>query len=212
MKNLNRVHNLTGQKFGKLTVIGLDEKQQTRKTYWICECECGNITSARSDSLLCGAIISCGCMKKKQDRINLTANHSHKQSKTRLYCIWQGMKQRCNNIHDAKYCNYGGRGITVCEEWNNSFLPFFEWAKGNGYADNLTIDRIDTNGNYCPENCRWASTEEQNNNRTTNIKITIGNTTKTLKQWCDIFCLNYSTIEARYKANGFISIDELFNK
>lgn len=210
MKNLNRTNNLIGRKFGRLTVIGIDDRG-TRKTYWVCQCDCGNIKSARSDSLQCGAIKSCGCMKKEQDRVNLTANHIHKQSGTRIYEIWQGLKGRCNNIHDTRYDRYGGRGIFVCEEWEHDFEAFYKWALSNGYKDSLTIDRIDNDGNYCPENCRWATVKEQCNNRETTIKITIGNATKSLSEWCEIFELDYSTTIQKYHRNGFISIDELFN-
>lgn len=211
MKNLFRCHDLTGKKFGKLTVIGLDESRQTRKTYWICQCECGGIKSARSDSLLCGAIKSCGCMKKEQDKLNLTANHSHKQSGTRLYKIWQGMKKRCNDKNTACYDRYGGRGIKVCEEWNNSFEPFFEWAMNNGYSEELAIDRIDNNGNYEPNNCKWSTNQEQCNNRRSNIKITIGNATKTLTEWCNIFEVDYNTVFSRYQRYPDQTIEELFS-
>lgn len=100
----------------------------------------------------------------------------------------------------------------MCDEWKNDFVKFFEWAMSNGYSENLTIDRIDNDKNYEPDNCRWADAETQCNNRGTNINITIGNATKTLTQWCEIFELKYTTVIARYHANGFISIDELFNK
>ena len=209
MKNIKRCHDLTGQKFGRLTVVGLDDKN-TRKTYWICQCECGGIKSARSDSLLCGAIKSCGCMKKEQDRINLEANHSHKQSGTRIYHIWQGMKARCYNVNDSHFHRYGGRGIVVCEEWKYSFQAFYEWAINNGYSEDLTIDRINNDGNYEPSNCRWATPKEQANNRNTNIYITIGNETKTLLYWCNMFKIDYRTVLARYWRSPNVTLDELF--
>lgn len=211
MKNIKKVNDLTGKKFGKLEVISLADTN-TRKTYWVCKCECGNLKNVRSDSLICGAIQSCGCLKKKQDLINLTSNHSHKQSKTRLYQTWQGMKARCYNKHNSRYHRYGGKGITVCDEWKNDFISFCNWANENGYSNKLTIDRIDNNKNYSPENCRWVDTKTQCNNRDTNIKITIGNATKTLTEWCEIFMLDYKKIYARYYRNEFISIDELFNR
>lgn len=211
MKNKNKVHDLTGEKFGKLEVIGIADTG-TRKTYWLCKCECGNYKNVRSDSLICGAIKSCGCLKKQQDKINLTANHSHKQSGTRLYQIWQGIKKRCYNKHDTRYHRYGGRGITVCNEWQKDFMNFYKWAINSGYSDGLTIDRIDNDKNYTPENCRWVDIKTQCNNRSTNIKITIGNAEKTLTEWCNIFELDYRKIFARYKRNEFISVDELFNR
>lgn len=205
-------NDLTGKKFGRLTVIGLDDERSSRRTYFWCKCDCGNIKSVRSDSLLSGKIRSCGCLKKEQDRINLEANHSHKMSGTRIYYIWQGMKKRCYNPHDARYDRYGGRGITVCDEWKTDFSAFYNWAMKNGYSEELTIDRIDNDKGYIPENCRWATEKEQDNNRSTNIKIKIGNSERTLMEWCEIFKLDYRKINARYKRNGFISIDNLFNR
>lgn len=203
--------DLTGQRFGRLTVIGVDDRN-TRKTYFYCQCDCGNVKSVRSDSLVCGAIRSCGCMKKEQDRINLEANHSHKMSKTRPYNIWQDMKGRCYNSHNPRYDRYGGRGITVCDEWKEDFNAFYEWAVQNGYSDDLTIDRIDNDKGYSPDNCRWATQEEQARNRKSNIKITIGNATKTLKEWCEIFELDYRKINMRYRRNNYRGIDDLFNR
>ena len=204
--------DLTGQRFGRLTVIGLDTERSTKKTYWICQCDCGNVKSARSDCLKSGAIVSCGCRKKEQDKQNLTKHYSHMQSGTRLYETWQGMKKRCYNDHDSRYANYGGRGIKVCDEWKNDFAAFYEWALNNGYSENLTIDRINVDGDYEPNNCRWADRKTQCNNRTSNIKIKIGNATKSMQEWCEIFELDPKKIRARYNRNGFISIDELFNR
>lgn len=211
MKDKSKVHNLTGQKFGLLTVIGLAETE-TRKTYWVCKCDCGNMKTVRSDSLLCGAIKSCGCIKRKQDEVNLTKNHRHKMSGTRIYSEWQGMKGRCYNKGSARYADWGGRGIKVCEQWRNSFESFYTWAMANGYQDNLTIDRIDNNGNYCPENCRWVGQQEQCRNRRSNINITIGNSTRTLMEWCEIFQVDYTNVNARYHRNKNATIDYLFNR
>lgn len=211
MKDKSKVHDLTGQKFGLLTVIGLAETD-TRKTYWVCKCDCGNMKTVRSDSLLCGAIKSCGCIKRKQDEVNLTKNHRHKMSGTRIYLEWQGMKSRCYNKGSARYADWGGRGIEVCEQWRNSFESFYTWAMANGYQDNLTIDRIDNNGNYCPENCRWVGQQEQCRNRRSNINITIGNSTRTLMEWCEIFQVDYTNVNARYHRNKNATIDYLFNR
>ena len=211
MKDKSKVHDLTGQKFGLLTVIGLAETD-TRKTYWVCKCDCGNMKTVRSDSLLCGAIKSCGCIKRKQDEVNLTKNHRHKMSGTRIYSEWQGMKGRCYNKGSARYADWGGRGIEVCEQWRNSFESFYTWAMANGYQDNLTIDRIDNNGNYCPENCRWVRQQEQCRNRRSNINITIGNSTRTLMEWCEIFQVDYTNVNARYHRNKNATIDYLFNR
>jgi hypothetical protein len=211
MKDKSKIKDLTGQKYGLLTVIGLKDTD-TRKTYWVCQCECGNIKEVRSDSLLCGAIKSCGCLKRAQDKVNLTKNHRHKMSGTRLYSEWQGMKGRCYNPHDPRYDRWGGRGITVCDEWRDSFEAFYEWSMSHGYAEDLTIDRIDNDMGYAPDNCRWATQIEQSRNRSSNINIRIGNSTRTLTEWCEIFQVDYKNVLSRYHRNGFIGIDDLFNR
>ena len=122
------------------------------------------------------------------------------------------MKGRCYNSHDPRYDRWGGRGIKVCDEWKESFEAFYSWALSSGYNDDLTIDRIDNDGDYTPENCRWATQKEQSRNRSTNINFTIGNSTRTLTEWCEIFNLDFKTVNARYQRNGFIGIDELFNR
>ena len=119
MKDMKRIKDLTGQKFGKLTVIGLKDTE-SRKTYWYCECECGNIKAVRSDSLLCGAIKSCGCLKKEQDKINL-GRTTHNLHSSKSYHLLQGIKSRCYNINNTSYANYGGRGIAMCNEWKDDF-------------------------------------------------------------------------------------------
>ena len=208
MKNVK--NDLTGRRFGRLSVIGVDDRG-TRKTYFWCKCDCGTVKSIRGDGLLSGSIVSCGCKKREQDRINLEANHKHKMSHTRPYEIWQGIKGRCYNKNDVRYSRYGGRGITVCEEWREDFSSFYKWALANGYRDDLTIDRIDNDKGYSPDNCRWADQETQSRNRASNVFIRIGNATKTLTEWCEIFELEYKTVYARYRRNGFIGINELFN-
>ena len=204
------VNDLTGKRFGRLTVIGVEDNGK-RQTYYACQCDCGNVKVIRADALVGGCTVSCGCKKKEQDRINLTANHSHKMSGTRLYNIWSGLKGRCNNPNDPRYDRYGGRGISVCDEWNTSFQSFYDWAISNGYSEELTIDRIDNDGNYEPSNCRWSTNKEQCNNRATNINIKIGNATKTLTEWCEIFDVDVARTMARYHRDEFITIDRLFN-
>ena len=165
--------DITGQVFGKLTVIEFSRnvKSGTRdRKYWLCKCECGNTKEIRTDSLTSGNVSSCGCLRDKQAVINVQKNHRHKLSYTRVYGIWQNMKDRCQNPENKSYVRYGGRGIKVCDEW---LVPdnFFEWALNNGYRDDLTIDRIDNDGNYEPTNCRWTTNKEQSRNRRSNIMI-----------------------------------------
>lgn len=215
-KNLNKVRDLTGQRFGRLVVIGIDERN-TKKTYWNCLCDCGNIKSVRSDSLQCGAIKSCGCLKREQDKANLVSEQVKKSRKfgepyghLRIHNIWANMKSRCFNMSDKRYPDYGGRGITICEEWKNDFMAFYHWSMVSGYDDSLTIDRIDNSKGYFPSNCRWASAKEQSRNRRSNINIKIGNVTKTLTEWCEVFDLPYAKVHARYIRNEAISLEDLF--
>ena len=202
-------NDLTGKRFGRLVVVGIDDRP-SRKTYYICKCDCGNMKVIRSDALTAGRTTSCGCRKQEQDQKNLD-RQTHGMSHTRLHNIWLGMKSRCYDIHNPRYHRYGGRGIVVCDEWKTDFVSFYNWAMSNGYSDDLTIDRIDNNKSYCPKNCRWATSEIQGRNRESNLNITIGKSTRTLTEWCEIFGLEYKTVYARFRRNGFIGIDELFN-
>ena len=174
---MSKFIDLTGQRFGGLTVIGFAKKSNDRQYMWKCRCDCGNEIVIRSHSLRSGNTRSCGCLQKET---NIKLRQTHGMTKTRLYNIWQSMKQRCSLPSASCYKYYGGRGITVCNEWQN-FEPFCEWALANGYADNLTIDRIDVNGNYEPNNCRWLTIQEQQNNTRRSHNITFNGITKTLK-------------------------------
>lgn len=156
-------YDLTGRRFGNLTVIKRSESKYGNRM-WECVCDCGNIIKASSSKLISGEYKSCGCMKK--ERLKPYQQGTHHMTNTRLYRIWNGMKNRCYVPSQTKYEQYGGRGITVCDEWKNSFENFYKWAMENGYRDDLSIDRIDGDGNYEPGNCRWADDSTQNKNRT----------------------------------------------
>lgn len=156
-----RAENLAGKQFGDLLVLKRAENSKNRKAQWFCKCKCGAETIVRSDHLKSGATKSCGCDK----------NIKHGLSKTRPYIIWRGIIARCYRTDNHDYADYGGRGIKVCDEWKDDFLSFNEWAMNNGYSDKLTIDRIDTNGNYEPSNCRWISSKKQALNRRNTILI-----------------------------------------
>lgn len=193
--------DLTGKRYGRLKVIGIAEKRISGKReryYWDCECDCGNHKKVRTDCLTSELVKSCGCMKKEQDRINLVANHRHKLSGTRIYREWQGMKRRCLKPNDKAYNNYGGRSITICDEWLDKPDKFFEWAFQNGYRDDLTIDRIDVNGNYEPSNCRWADIKTQCRNRRSNVYIDYKGKKITLIELSEITKLPYHTLSRRY--------------
>ena len=190
--------DLTGKRFGKLTVLKRVIKINSKKTYFLCKCECGKIKTIYRDDIVSGKTISCGCHKKEMARKLGKSTKTHGMTQTRLYHIWRGSRDRCQNKRSKDYKNYGGRGITICAEWEKSFESFYDWAMSHGYRDNLTIDRIDVNGNYCPENCRWADINTQSHNKRNNVNITINGETKCSTEWERILGISRHTVKKRY--------------
>ena len=196
-----KVLDLTGQKFNRLTVIKRVENKG-KNPMWLCRCDCGNETIVRGSHLTNNKIKSCGCYNKEVASKRLS---THLKSKTKLYKIWQNMKKRCYNEYSTHYQNYGGRGIKVCNEWLDDFMNFYNWAMANGYKEpkkshDITIDRINNNGNYEPSNCRWVDMKIQTNNRRHNHLITYKNETHTMSEWCDITGITKGALEYRLSA------------
>lgn len=189
--------DLTGQRFGRWTV--LEYAGYDNGVKWKCRCECGRVKIVRSDHLRYGKSTSCGCFKGEVTAKETAQKiRKHGMWNTRLYHIWQRMKQRCSPScpkHEKK--RYYERGIRVCEEWEKDFEKFKEWALQNGYADNLSIDRINNDGNYCPENCRWETNKNQSNNRSVTKYIEYNGEVRPMAIWSELMGIPYSTLQKR---------------
>ena len=197
--------NLTGEKFGRLTIIGVSRKVESgnrERYYWRCKCDCGNEKEVRTDCLTSGLVKSCGCLKKDQDKINLTKYHKHKLSHTKLWDTYYGMKSRCYDKTDKRYSDYGGRGIELCPEWLENFENFVSWSLENGFDDNLQIDRIDNDSGYSPQNCRWISIKENCRNRRSNVMIEYQGKMITLVELSEILNIPYKTAYSKYRKYG----------
>lgn len=166
----------------------------TGRSYWLCSCECGNIVEVNCNQLKQGKTKSCGCYHLEQVS---KAHVKHEKRNTKLYSVFASMKQRCYNKNNTRYKHYGGRGIKICDEWLNDFMTFYDWAMNNGYKEGLSIDRIDNNKGYSPNNCHWVTNKENVNNRRNTKYITYKGITKPLADWCDILKINYDTLYSR---------------
>jgi hypothetical protein len=207
---MSKLRNFTGEKIGRLTVIQRVPDERGR-ILWECKCDCGNTSYVTSDNLSTRHTKSCGCLLRER---SLEANVTHGGTHSRLYRLWAGMKRRCYNTNDISYPNYGGRGITVCEEWHD-FSNFRKWANESGYDESaprelFSLDRIDVNENYCSDNCRWVTIDDQKRNKRNTVYIEYKNQRHTAKEWSIKLDIPYKRIMDRiYK--GF-SPDKVLNR
>lgn len=197
-------NDITGQKFHMLTAISyVDSKTITRGARWLFKCDCGKEKVMPAANIIAGGTKTCGC-----SRIPHVTKHGF--HKTRLYRSFYGMHQRCENPKNTMYHLYGARGIKVCNEWN-TFDAFREWSLKNGYEESLSIDRIDSNGNYEPSNCKWSTTAEQARNRRTSIMIEWEGIVETMNYWSKKLGIDHATLHYRYHKKG-LRPPELFRK
>lgn len=205
--------DLTGQKFGRLEVMARAENSKLGQARWSCRCKCGSITVADSRNLRSGGTTSCGCYRQEKIKTGLNTTHGDCRGGkvSRLHRIWHGMKQRCYDKNYHAYNRYGGRGIGICCEWKDNFEAFRDWAMLHGYADNLSIDRKDVNGSYSPDNCRWATEKQQNNNQRSNVFYVLNGESKTLSEWADIYGIDYFFLWQRITRAG-MSLDEALTR
>lgn len=195
-----RHEDLTGRRFGYLTIVGEVERRGIQ-IMWKCKCDCGNYIVSPRNNLMNGHTKSCGC-KTKEMIGNATRVHGH--SKTRVWAIYSGMKARCYNENFPKYKDYGARGICICDEWLNDFMAFYNWSITHGYSDDLSIDRINVNGNYEPTNCRWATLEEQSYNKRNTLRLEFNGEEHSIKEWSEITGLSTDAIRSRLQRNWSI--------
>lgn len=185
-----------GQKYGMLTVVGMKTNHNGRLWYCVCDCGKSKEKPVSGYELRSGIRTNCGCMSN-----SWKSNRKHGQYNTKLYKVWSAMKHRCGNKNDPAFSNYGGRGITVCEEWME-FVPFMDWAHSSGYKTGLTIERINNDGNYEPKNCEWISKPKQSSNTRRCVFVTHKGQTMNLMQWSKELNMPYSRLQSRIK-NGW---------
>lgn len=191
--------DITGNKYGRLTVV-CENGKRGKNVLWLCRCDCGREINAIAYNLKNGHTQSCGCLQKEARSLS---HSTHKDSTSRLYRIWRHIKSRCLNPNVRHYQYYGGRGISICPEWENSYESFRAWALSNGYDPTLSIDRIDVNGNYESGNCRWTNAKVQANNKTSNRLIEYNGEIRTLSEWSQILGIAHITLSKRIDDYGW---------
>lgn len=194
---MSKALDLTNQTFGRLTVIKLHHVKNKYRRYWLCKCECGNETVVYVSNLTTGKTTSCGCYVRENIKNGIHMTHGLRNH--RLYGIWVNMKTRCYNSKSPKYKRYGGRGIKICDEWLDNFMNFYNWSMDHGYKDDLSIDRINNDGNYEPSNCRWTTAKEQASNKSTTNLITFNGKTQCVKAWTEELGFSKEALRERLK-------------
>ena len=192
-------NNITGQKFNRLTAIEMVGTNKHRHAVWMFKCDCGNITCAEAACVIRGGTKSCGCLNTEVRKSGDNRRKYQCKNET-LYKRWLSMKERCQNPNDDSYKKwYGSKGITVCDEWKNDFEAFQEWSLSNGFSEELSLDRIDPDGNYSPENCRWANSIQQANNKHNNRIIIVDDRKFTLTELSKEYPISTCTFYAKRK-------------
>lgn len=187
---MGKLIDLTGQRFGRLVVLARAENKGSN-VQWLCKCDCGRETTVFGCHLKAGNTLSCGCLHKE---VTSNIHSTHRRTNSQLYHIWESMKSRCNNPNNKSYKNYGGRGITICSDWESSFEIFYKWAIANGYHQGLSIDRIDNDKGYAPENCHWVTEKVQSRNRRTNHLLQLHGEVHSIAEWAEIIGIPYGTL------------------
>ena len=195
---MRKIDDLTGKQYGYLTVLEF-AGTKNRNAIWKCRCKCGKETIVDGCKIKSGRTKSCGCLISETTTLR---SYKHGGTHTRLYGIFSAMLNRCKNPNNNNFKDYGGRGIKVCQEWDDSsaFPLFREWAMAHGYNDTLSIDRIDNDKGYSPDNCRWVTAKIQSNNKRNNVIITYGGETKTITQWAKETGILRDTLQYRIEA------------
>ena len=202
-----KIDDLSGKRFGRLVVVKFDHMDKHYSSHWLCKCDCGNEVVVSRGNLIKGRARSCGCYKQDLQKELKTTHGEHQ---TRLHNIWGNMKQRCGNEKNTNYRSYGDRCINVCDEWFDSYESFRDWALSNEYSDELTLDRIDNDKNYCPENCRWADHYTQMNNKRNTRRITYNGETHSIAEWARKLNVSKSVLYYRINKNDMSIFEEYF--
>ena len=202
-----RHKDLSGMRFGRLTVLDLEHIDYNSIYFWRCKCDCGNEVIVRNTSLNNGTTTSCGCCRNEETSKRFT---KHGLCNHPLYVVWEDMRRRCIREYDCAWRRYGGRGITVCDEWSHDFKPFYDWAIENGWKPGLSIDRKNNDEGYSPWNCHWVDKVTQANNRSSNKLVEYAGETRTIAEWATILDINYFTLRARINRGDMRDFEKYF--